>query len=97
MILRTELRFASSLKLGPQLGLNIEIKSELPRMGSEANRIHLVFSLVLKPGLDHVFGEHIPLEQEIMVFLQSVERLIQRARHRFNLGRLFGLELVEVK
>ena len=29
-----------------------------------------------------------------MVLLQSVESLIERPRHRFHLGRLFGLEFV---
>ena len=41
--------------------LDIEIQSELPRMGAEPDGIDLMLSLVLQPGLDHVLGEHVSL------------------------------------
>ena len=40
---------------------DIEVQSELPRMGTEPDGIDLMLSLVLKPGRDHVLGKHIPL------------------------------------
>ena len=46
-------------------------------MGTEPDGIDLMLSLVLKPGLDHVLGKHIPLEQEVMVLLQRIQGLIQ--------------------
>ena len=42
-------------------GLDVEVEGELPGMGSEADRIDLVLSLVLDPGVDGVLGEDIAL------------------------------------
>jgi hypothetical protein len=39
--------------------LDIEVQSELPRMGAKPNGIDLSLSLVLKPGLDDILGKHI--------------------------------------
>jgi len=65
-------------------------------MGTEPDGIDLVLSLVLQPGLNHILGEHIASQQKVMILLQGVQRLIQRPRHRFHLGRLFGLQLIQV-
>ena len=76
--------------------LDIEIQGEFPGMRSEPDGIDLILALVLQPGLDHILGKHIAPEQKIMILLQGIERLVQRPRHRFHLGRFLGLELVEV-
>jgi hypothetical protein len=53
--------FNSSAVLLCQPNLDIEIQSELPRMGTEADGVDLMLSLVLQPGLDHVLGKHVAL------------------------------------
>ena len=60
-------------------------------MGPQPDGIDLMLSLVLQPGLDDVLGEDIALEEEIMILLQGIERLVKRPWHRLHLGGLFGL------
>jgi hypothetical protein len=45
--------------LSVSLASDIEVQSELPRMGAKPNGIDLSLSLVLKPGLDDILGKHI--------------------------------------
>src|SRR2546422_7173788 len=40
----------------------------------------LVRSLVLDPGIDHILGEHPALQQPLVVRLERVQDLLQRAR-----------------
>jgi hypothetical protein len=36
-------------------------------------------ALVLDPGREHVLGEHVALEQEVVIRLELVERLVEAA------------------
>jgi len=62
---------ASRLKVTPE-----DLRRNL-RMRPHAKGIHFVQSLVFNPCLDHVFREHVSLEQEFVVFFQRIEGLIQ--------------------
>src|SRR3990172_5654729 len=77
-------------------GLDIEIKGQLIGVRSHPHGIDLFLTFVLQPGLYYILGKDVPLEQKIMVLLQGVERLLQRARHRFHLGRLLRLQFIEI-
>ena len=65
-------------------------------MRTERDGVHLIFLLVVDPGLDEVFGKDITLQQIIMVFLQGIQYLAQRAGGGFNLGFLFRFEFVDI-
>ena len=65
-------------------------------MRTERHGVHLIFLLVVNPGLDQVFGKDITLEQIIMVFLQGIQYLTERAGGGFNLGFLFRFEFVDI-
>jgi hypothetical protein len=57
-------------------------------MGAEADRVDLLLALVLDPRLDQVLGEHPALEQELVVLLEGVEGVGERARDAGDLGQL---------
>ena len=61
--------------------LNIKVQRELVRMRPQPDWINLAFAFVTDPRLEHVGREHVSLEQEVMIALQRIERLIQRTRH----------------
>ena len=65
-------------------------------MGTNADRLDFVGLLVPDPGVDHVGGEDVAAEQEIVVGSQGFERGFQRARGGRHGVELLGLEVVDV-
>src|SRR5207248_77505 len=66
-----------------QLGqghLQVVIEEELVRDGPEVDRGELALALVGDPGLDHVGGEDISLEEPGVVVLEGSKHLTQRPR-----------------
>jgi hypothetical protein len=57
------------------LGLKIEIQEELEGDWSQVHRRQLAFPFVGEPGFNHVRGEHVTLEQPIVIPLQGVQHL----------------------
>src|SRR5438093_8831171 len=73
----------------------VVVQRELRGMRPQPNHVDLVLALVVDPGADQLFAEHIALRQERVIRLERIERLRQRARHlRDVVARLF--EQVEV-
>src|SRR5712691_8879659 len=62
---------------GARDGLQIEIQVKLERDWSQIHWGQLAFSLVGKPGFNHVESEHISSQQPLIVLLQCVEHLPQ--------------------
>src|SRR5206468_5479113 len=54
--------------------LNVIIQRELVRMRPQPDGVHFFLALVPDPGADDVAGEHVALEQELVVFFQAIER-----------------------
>jgi hypothetical protein len=76
--------------------VDVVVQLELVRVRAQADRVDLVGALVVDPGLDEVLGEHAALEQVVVVGLERVEHLGQRARHLRDVGGLVRRQLVEV-
>ena len=55
-------------------------------MRAEPHEVDLVLALVVDPGADQVLAEHAALEQELVVRLERVERLVERARNLRDLA-----------
>src|SRR3990172_4094464 len=71
-------------------GLDIEIKGKLIGVRSHPHGIDLFLAFVLQPGLDHILGKDVPLEQKIMVLLQGVDLRLQFIEILVNrLGRFY--------
>ncbi len=77
-------------------GSDVVIQVILVRHGPQVDRRELALALVGDPGLDHVGGEDIALEQPGVIRFEGVEHLAQRAGRLVISGLLFGLEVVEV-
>src|SRR5207245_11447181 len=75
---------------------NVEVERELRRGGPQPHRVQLLLDLVLDPGLDHVLGEDVALEQELVVLLQLAQGLLEGARHLRNVLQLLGGKSVDV-
>ena len=54
---------------------NIVVQAELVRMRTEPHGVDFLFPLVFDPGRDHVVGEDVAAEQELVVLLQGIEQL----------------------
>src|SRR5205823_5542504 len=76
--------------------LDIEVQRELRRGRPQPDRVQLLLDLVLDPGLDHVLGEDVALEEELVILLQLTQRFLERARHLRDVLQLFGGEAVDV-
>ena len=57
--------------------LDVVVQEELVGMGTEPERVHFLGPLVVDMHLDGVLGEHVALQEEIVVRLEVIERLIQ--------------------
>src|SRR5436305_11185285 len=77
-------------------GLHVVIQRELPRMRPQADRVDLLGALVLDPRLDDVLCEDAALQQELVVGLERVQCLTQRAGHVVELRELLGRQLEQV-
>src|SRR4029079_12052607 len=62
-------------------GSAIEVERELRRMRAQPHGVDLVLALVRDPGPDQALVEDAVLREELVVVLQRVERLVQRAGH----------------
>src|SRR5258708_3753561 len=76
--------------------LHVIVQTELIRMRPQRHRIDFVLLLVADPGIDYVFREHIPAEQELMVLGERLQRVGQRTRGLRHLGQFFRSEVVDV-
>ena len=94
--IRGELKFNSPLIFRMFKGLNIVVEMELVRMGTECDCVHFIFLLVVYPGLDKVLGKDTTLEQIVMIFLQSIQYLAERAGGGSDLGFLFRFEFLNI-
>src|SRR5690606_16457706 len=56
----------------------------------------LVLALVLDPGLDDVPGEHVSLQQELVITLQSRQGVLQGDGELRDVLQLLGAEAVEI-
>src|SRR6185295_17890116 len=78
------------------IALDVVVERELVRMRTQPNRIDLILPLVLDPGLDQVRGEHVALEEELVVLLEVVEHDVERAGKLLDLLLLGGRQLVQI-
>lgn len=63
---------------------------------SEVDRGKFVFTLVCKPGFNHVRREYVADQKPVVILLQSVEHFTKRPWSALNLRRFLGLKLIEV-
>src|SRR4051812_49943329 len=68
--------------------LHVVVEEKLVWMGTQPQGVMLL-ALGCDPHLEEIFGEHIALEQEVVVLLQAVQRFTQAPRHIRNLLQLF--------
>src|SRR5919106_242859 len=73
--------------------LHVVVQRELPRVGAQADGIDLLLALVLDPGLDQVLGEHVALEQELVVLLKGVEGVAERGGDGWGFRQLLRRQL----
>ena len=67
-----------SLLLQRQSGreiLDVVIEHEFVRMGPKLHGFHFALHLVVDPGLDQVFSEHIAAEKEFVILLERLQCL----------------------
>src|SRR4029077_780047 len=76
--------------------LVVEVEGELVRVRAQPEGVHLVLALVVDPGRDDVRGEHVPLEQEGVVTLERLTRLVERAGRLRDVLRHLGRHGVDV-
>src|SRR5207253_10380764 len=70
--------------------LSVEVEGELGRVRAKPHDVDLVLALVVDPGADQLLAEDAALREELVVGLECVERLVERARHlRHVTVRLF--------
>src|SRR4029079_2150751 len=81
---------------GSELTLVVEVQRELVRVRTQPERVHLVLTLVVDPGLDDLRREHVALEEERMVALEGLQRLVERARRLRHVLELFRSQGVDV-
>jgi hypothetical protein len=78
------------LRCVARCGLHVVVEVVLHRDGAQAHGVDLVLALVADPGLDEVAGKHVTLEEKLVVGLEGVEGLGERARDVGDGGELFG-------
>src|SRR3989304_3981232 len=74
----------------------VEVEEELVRVRPHLGRVDLGVHLVFDPLFDHVGGEHIALEQEVVVRFQGPERLLERPGRGRDAGEFLRGEGVDV-
>src|SRR5215475_15593990 len=68
--------------------LRVVVEREFVWMRTETDRAHFLAHLVVDPGLDQVLGEHVALEQELVILPVVLERRFERRRHARHFGEL---------
>src|SRR5439155_19663200 len=59
--------------------LNVRIQVELVRVRTERDFLR-AGALDREPGLDEIFGEHVPAHEEVTIGVKRVEHFFERAR-----------------
>src|SRR5262245_613602 len=75
---------------------DVVIEKELVGMWTEPDLVDLARALVAKIGLDHVLGENVPLQEELVITFKRVERLVERSGRLRNLRHLLRGQVVEI-
>src|SRR5262249_5793500 len=75
---------------------NVVIEEELVRVRAKPDLVDFARALVTEIGLNHVLGEDIPLQEELVIALKGVERLVERSGRLRNLCHFLGRQVVEV-
>jgi hypothetical protein len=57
--------------------LDVVIQLELIGMRPQAHRVHFLLPLIVDVRVQHLFGEHIPFQQELIVASQAIECAVQ--------------------
>src|SRR4051812_5743897 len=78
----------SSFAVGPDL--DVVVHREFHRMRPEAQRRDLILAFVSYPSLDQLRSEYVALEQELMIVLKCLERLVEAARQAWNVRQFLG-------
>ena len=65
-------------------------------MRTQANCVDFLRALVVYVRVEQFFGEDITLEQELMIFVESIESVFKRAWHGWNLRQLLWTKIVNV-
>lgn len=58
-------------------GLNIIVKRKLPRVRPQINLLYFIHHLVGNPGLYHIIGKNITLQEKVMVFFKCIQGVPQ--------------------
>src|SRR4030042_90774 len=76
--------------------LAIEVERELPGRGPHADGVDFGPHLVFDPGVNHVRGEDVALEQKFVIFFQAAQRLFQAARGLGHVPEFLRVQAVDV-
>src|SRR5215831_8492970 len=76
--------------------LDVVIKKELVRVRTQPNLIDFARALVVDIDLHRISGEHLSLEQKLMISLERIKRLIERSGSRRDFGALERRQVVKV-
>src|SRR5260370_32147141 len=76
--------------------LQVVVEGKLVRMRTELHRFDFLFHFEFDPGLDEVLGEDIPAQKEVMVPLEVLQSLLERAGSRGNLLQFCRTEIINV-
>ena len=80
----TRTKRAASRKLAPPVvhkpnarHLNVVVQRKLQRMRTHAQRRDLTIALVRNPAIDKLRAEHVALQQEVVIVLQGLQRIVE--------------------
>ena len=62
-------------------GLNIVVQGKLIGMRTQPNGIHFLRAFVVDVGAEQLFGEDVAFQQEGVIFVESVQGILERTRH----------------
>lgn len=77
IVLSVSIRFSSVAIISAFQPSNIKIHAKFIRMRPHSDRVDFVVALVANPVVNHVRSEHVAGQEEIVVFFQGVECLVQ--------------------
>src|SRR5688572_3701701 len=84
-------RARSEKELGAVVS-DVVVEEKLVRGRPQAVRLNLVFAFVVEPHLDQVLREHVTAQQELVVPLERVQRLIEGRGHTRHVLQLLWRE-----
>src|SRR5271157_1184107 len=76
--------------------LDVVVHLELVGMGTQTHGVHFLLALVVDESVQHLLGEDVALEQELVVAGERVESALQRTGHGRDLRQLLRSEIVDV-